>query len=532
MAKTSKREVLTCIAFAYFAEKKGKSNISDFENVILNFYNGDNSALFPFKSYLSTKLDIKRIFEFDNVSKGGNKLSPLVLEIASAYWSAEVVFNTPNLYAGSFSNYVFLDQNDSNVEIIKDKPLKRIKDLLDISANVPADILSSIDIFMIHKQHQSKVILEIEKHLINESDIQILDNLAYGTTGRNTYRTLFNQFFNKKYLIPISLKKIQSQETKRVPKQKASIEIVGTENVNKNIQLLIDPYTEFLGRVATLKSKSDLEKLIDDMIELDDEILLGDDRTYFQVNFKLNYKAVNITNKIQEAYLEVGRTGFNGGKVGPQPWFGGASYTISLPILKKYSQFSTMMTELVNIRKKSFDYVIDKKIASKLSSEYKKAYAKISSTQLLLYSENDLKDVKDFCSNYDKIAKNNKDSYQEFRIAVINLCKNRPINYSATDLRRLDKLSVLKNKNTSLQNQFAHSQGIWMYTRKNGNMKEYFKKQITLTLYALMTKKGAKIFESQNQNTLVEDAFVKEIIAKNGKTKLAKFLVAPHIIID
>jgi hypothetical protein len=63
-------------------------------------------------------------------------------------------------------------------------------------------------------------------------------------------------------------------------------------------------------------------------------------------------------------------------------------------------------------------------------------------------------------------------------------------------------------------------------------MKDYFKKQITLTLYGLMTKKGAKIFESQNQNILIEDAFVKEIIAKNGKKKIAKFLIAPHIIID
>lgn len=532
MAKTSKREVLTCIAFAYFAQKKTKSNIADFEDIILNFYNGDTSVLSPFKQYVSPSLDIKRIHEFDNKSKSGNKLSPLVLEIASAYWSAEVVFKTSKLYAGVFSNYIFLDQDDHEVEIFKDKPLKKIKDLLDIGASVPEDILSSIDIFMVHKQYKNKIIDEIEKHIIKESDIQILDNLAYGATGRNTYRTLFNKFFHQKYLIPISLKKIQSQETKRVPKQRASIEIVGTENVDKSLQLVIDPYTEFLGRIATFKNKTELQSLINDVVELDDNILLGDDRTYFQVNFQLNYKKVNITDKIQKAYIEIGRTGFNGGKVGPQPWFGGASYTVTIPILKKYAGFSTMVKELVQIRKKSFDHAIDKKIASKLNSEYRRAYIKISDSNLLLYSENDLKDVKDFCSKYDQIAKNGKDSYQEFRIAVINLCKNRSINHPSPDLRKLDKISVAKNKNTSLQNQFAHSQGVWMYTRKNGNMKDYFKKQITLTLYGLMTKKGAKIFESQNQNMLIEDAFVKEIIAKNGKNKIAKFLIAPHIIID
>jgi hypothetical protein len=532
MASTNKREVLTCVAFAYFAHKKSKSNINDFENTIINFYDGDTNSLSPLKQYLSPNLDIDRIREFDNKSKGGNKLSPFVLEIASAYWSAEVVFNTKKLYSGSFSNYIFLDQNNPDVKILKDNPLEKIKDLLEISESVPADILSSIDIFMIHNQHKNKVISKIEKHILNESDVQILNNLAYGTTGRNTYRTMFNEFFHKKYLIPISLKKIQSQETKRVPKQKASIEIVGTENVDKSLQLLVDPYTEFLGRVATLKNKTELQNIINDMVELDDNILLGDDRTYFQVNFELNYKKVNITDKVQKAYIEIGRTGFNGSKVGPQPWFGGASYTVTLPILRRYSGFSTMIQELVEIREKSFNYAVDKKIASKLSSEYNKAKSKITDFKLLLYSENDLIVVKDFCLKYDQIANNGKDSYQEFRIAVINLCKNRSIKHPSTDLRRLDKLSVLKNKNTSLQNQFAHSQGIWMYTRKNGNMKDYFKKQITLTLYGLMTKKGAKIFESQNQTMLIEDAFVKEIKAKNNTKKLAKFIVAPHIIID
>lgn len=535
MAKTSKREILTCIAFAYFAEKTTKANMSDFESIIIAFHNGEKDILSPYKKYVSNNLNLSQIKEFDNESKSGNKLSPLVLEILSAYWSAEVVYNTKKLYTGSFSDYLFLDQNDSDIDIIKDKPLKKIKKLLEISENVPADILSSIDIFMINKQHKNTIVKELEKHIVNESDIQILDNLAYGTTGRNTYRTLFNKFFKAQYLIPISLKKIQSQETKRVPKQKASIEIVGTENVSQSIKLLIDPYTEFLGRIATLKNKSELQKLIQDMVELDDNILLGDTRTYFQINFKFNYKKVNIANKIQEAYFEVGRTGFNGGKIGPQPWFGGSSYTVTLPILKKYSEFSSMVSELVSIRKKSFDHAINKKILtknSKLNSLYAKAYSKVTDSMLLLYSEKDVIPIKEFCKEYDNVAENNKDSYQEFRIGVINLCKNRPLTHSATDLRKLDKDSTSKNKNTSLQNQFAHSQGVWMYTRKNGNMKDFFKKQITLTVYGIITKKGAKIFESQNNNMMIEDAFVKEIIAKNGKKKLAKFLVAPHIIID
>ena len=71
-----------------------------------------------------------------------------------------------------------------------------------------------------------------------------------------------------------------------------------------------------------------------------------------------------------------------------------------------------------------------------------------------------------------------------------------------------------------------------MYTRKGEDLKMFFKQQISLTLYGLMSKKGAKVFYSKNRGMLTEDAFVHEFKAKNSKTKLARFATAPYILID
>ena len=95
----------------------------------------------------------------------------------------------------------------------------------------------------------------------------------------------------------------------------------------------------------------------------------------------------------------------------------------------------------------------------------------------------------------------------------------------------------IKNMSTTgvpktLQNDYVHSQGLWMYTRENENLKKFFKQQISLTLYGIMSKKGAKVFYSKNRETITEDAFVKEFKLKNGLSKLAKFATAPYVMID
>jgi hypothetical protein len=125
-----------------------------------------------------------------------------------------------------------------------------------------------------------------------------------------------------------------------------------------------------------------------------------------------------------------------------------------------------------------------------------------------------------------------KDSFQEYRIGVSKLCKNKTLNSPHGALKDLNKKSfVTSGVPKTLHNDYVHAQGLWMYTRQGEDLKKYFKKQISLTLYGLMSKKGTKIFYSKFKDVITEDAFVKEFKAKNGKNKLAKVTTSPYIMI-
>ena len=213
---------------------------------------------------------------------------------------------------------------------------------------------------------------------------------------------------------------------------------------------------------------------------------------------------------------------------------GGISYTVTLPILKKYSKYNTILSEIINIREKAFNFAVDKKmVPSNLKQEYEKSFKIIRKREMVLQNTTDNTIIKDFCTKYDNATQNKKDSFQQYRMGVCKLCKNKTLTSSDGILIKLDK-NNLKYTGTpkTLHNDYVHSQGLWMYTRNNQDLEEFLKKQISLTIYGLMAKKGSKVFLSANKEMLTEDAFVKEFKAKNNQTKLAKLTTAPYILID
>ena len=136
---------------------------------------------------------------------------------------------------------------------------------------------------------------------------------------------------------------------------------------------------------------------------------------------------------------------------------------------------------------------------------------------------------KDSVNLISKILKYENEIFNKFIHNRTNLIKNiKNINCEKLDKKSFGTSGTPK----TLQNDYVHAQGLWMYTRENENLKKYFKKQISLTLYGLMSKKGTKIFYSSKKEMLTEDAFVKEFKDKNNKTKLAKLLTAPYILIS
>lgn len=548
MAQTTPRESLTCLAFSYFAKNGLGSKIQEFSDAIYEYYiNGKEDLIKQFNQNLiagfnlnrilklySTKADAlrpdkeynKSSFEKDFPDRKGEVATKLDGEIKSAFVTAEAMQKSS--IVSNLSKYKFYDQSTDFMKKVKDDALEKTVRALDLPKDVGSDILSSIDILMVKSGKEKTILDDFEKNIIGSqvSQMDILNNLAYGDTGQNTFRTLTNKYFDSKDMVGISLKKAS-------PNKKADLKIIGTIFGARGLEIYLDPYTEFLGKISQLKTKAELYKLVNDLVEID-RITPTDGRTYFSVNYKLNYKNVNISDKIVKIDLQIGRSGFNAGESGKMGFVGGASYVVTLPILKRYPKYNEMVREIISIREKAFHYAVDtKKLTSEIKSSYKSALNIVKMNELVLYSASDNEIIKTFCEKYDVVTKNKKDSYQQYRIAVSKLCKNRALTSSDGILSTLDKKS---NKVTgtpkTLQNDYVHSQGLWMYTRKGEDLKNFFKQQITLTLYGLMSKKGSKIFYSKNQAMLTEDAFVKEFKSKNNQTKLAKFVTAPYVMID
>ena len=548
MAQTTPRESLTCLAFSYFAKNGLGSKIQEFSDAVYEYYiNGKQDLIKQFDQNLTSSFNLNRIlklystkadalrpdkeynkssFEKDFPDRKGEVATKLDGEIKSAFVTAEAMQKSS--IVSNLSKYKFYDQSTDFMKKVKDDALEKTVRALDLPKDVGSDILSSIDILMVKSGKEKTILDDFEKNIIGSevSQMDILNNLAHGDTGQNTFRTLTNKYFDSKDMVGISLKKAS-------PNKKADLKIIGTIFGARGLEIYLDPYTEFLGKISQLKTKAELYKLVNDLVEID-RITPTDGRTYFSVNYKLNYKNVNISDKIVKIDLQIGRSGFNAGESGKMGFVGGASYVVTLPILKRYPRYNEMVREIISIREKAFHYAVDtKKLTSEIKSSYKSALNIVKMNELVLYSASDNEIIKTFCEKYDVVTKNKKDSYQQYRIAVSKLCKNRALTSSDGILSTLDKKS---NKVTgtpkTLQNDYVHSQGLWMYTRKGEDLKNFFKQQITLTLYGLMSKKGSKIFYSKNQAMLTEDAFVKEFKSKNNQTKLAKFVTAPYVMID
>ena len=555
MAQTTAREALNCLGFSYFAKKGSKANIQEFSSIVHEFYfNDDKSVLTPYKQNLASTFNFqrirelykagesealkaagsdypKRVYEKDfpqgksHMAEGG-LATKLDTEIKSAYLTAEAV--KKSAVVASLSQYIFYDQSTDFMKTVKDDALDKTVKALQLPKDVGSDILSSIDVIMVKKSKENAILKDFEENITGNdvSNMDILNNLAHGKTGQNTFRTLTNKYFDSKDMVGISLKKVPTNRD-------AYLKIIGTISGAKGLEVYLDPYTEFLGKISTLNTKAELYKLINELVEIV-KIMPTDPRAVFSVKFKLNYKDIDISDKIVNLDLQIGRSGFNASESGKMGFVGGASYAVTLPILKKYPRYNEMVREVISIREKAFNFAVDKKkITADIKSPYEAALKKVKMNELVLYNTSDNEVIQKFCEQYDTRTRNKKDSYQEYRIAVSKLCKNKSLTSPHGELASLDKKS---NKTTgvpkTLQNDYVHAQGLWMYTRKGEDLKMFFKQQISLTLYGLMSKKGAKVFYSKNKGMLTEDAFVHEFKAKNNKTKLARFATAPYILID
>lgn len=567
--KTTAREAITCVALSYFANNLN-GNIEKFSKIIRDYYFDDEyTEIKKLSKNLPKSFSFKRVKDLC-ISKGKNtalnesgsgnsytmsqykkdfpngkphsseKGGPTNLdaEIKSAYSTAKAVANSP--ICSDLSQYMIVDQASNFMKVVKDDCLNKTLKALKLPSSIGSDILSSIDIILVRLTQLSTIMGEFEKNISDADNMTILNNLAFGETGQNTFRTLTNKHFGKKNMIGISLKKVPAN-------RKANLKVVGLSGTGKEgLHFYLDPYTEFLAKAESLSktNRKELFDLIDNMVEMV-KISNTDPRAYFAVDYKLNYKNVDITDKIEKITLQIGRSGFNASSPDQLGFVGGASYKVTLPILKRYLRYNQMVREVVSIRKRAFDYAVEKtNVPDNLRSDYRNAKNMVGKSELVLYDKKDNIVIREFCKKYDNASETTTDSFQTYRIGVSKLCKGKSLESSDGPLKNLNTIDLnVTGKSfgpkgssvTTLQNDYVHSQGLWMYTREGQNLKKFFKKQISLTLYGLMSKKGAKVFYSNSNpksGIITENAFVKEFKTKNNETKLAKVTQAPFVLIS
>jgi hypothetical protein len=555
--KTTAREALTCVAISYFSNKGSSANLQEFSDIILKYYfENDDSGIFKLTNKLSGEFKINRVKELYKdqkkaLEKSGSQNSYTIrqfnldfpngkeystedggptnldAEIRSAYSTAEILKTTPIL--GNLSQYTIYDQSSNFMKVVKDDALNNTVKALNLPSSVGADILSSIDLILVRSSKENTILSDFQNHVSgkNVDTMTILNNLAFGDKGKNTFRTLTNKYFFDKDMVGVSLKKIPSN-------RKANVKIIGTvAGARGELKIFLDPYTEFLAKIEQTKTRTEVYKLVDDLVEVT-RIMPTDPRAVFVVEFKLNYKDVDISDKVVKIGLEIGRSGFNASTPEQIAFVGGASYAVTFPVLQRYPRYNQMVREVVSIREKAFKFAIDeKKVPKDIKSDYTKALAMTRKNVLVLYDSDDNKLIKSFCEKYDQATRNKKDSFQEYRIGVSKLCKNKSLTSPHGPLATIDKNNMsTTGVPKTLQNDYVHSQGLYIYTRQGEDLKKFFKKQISLTLYGIMAKKGSKVFYSKQKNALTEEAFVKEFKAKNNTTKLAKVVTAPYILIS
>lgn len=521
MAAANPAEKLQCLAFAYFAINKSKSTLEGFTSELTTI-SGTGTNM-KYKPYLTSAFDfaaVARKFSAPSSAEDRNWISS-TFHVAEKFYKLHIL--TP------FSEYVFLDQSTQFTQTIKDRSLQKYKKALKFSGEI--DLLSSIDMFMVRKRRMSEIYRDFKKNILDVDELTLLNNLAYGKTGKNTYRTLVNKYFSPaqgRALVPISLKKSYGTP---------QITFVGTTINIDQPEIKLDPYTEFISR-AMDSNPQELKTLIESMVEIEtDTNRMKVDHAVYNIPFTLNYKKANITDFISENQLTLqAGNGFNMIPKG-KPYVGGVSFNSSIPFLAQYSEYSRMMAELKLIRRKALYYALTRntntapKITdSNLGRMYDRAYAATQYTGIL-YEVKRNKDVNEFLIEYDK--KMGTTAQLDYYKGVTNLCKKRNISQDISPKMTMDPRysKTGKLKKSTIEVDYINAQGLWFFSRGGPKLHYYIKQRIALTLYGVISKKGAMIFKNTASGTVLQDAIRAEF-KKNKKTTMANFNLAPHILID
>jgi hypothetical protein len=541
---TTKIEALQCFAFAYFANASGSVgknheqnwyNIFDPDNLadpeeLRSIYGKYLSGTFgeeQFKKLLLPQSSIRNLsgYQSTKTQTGSISVHPAVKKV---YLIVKKVVRSKFL-KHPISQYIFLDQSDPFTVMIKDRCLERVANAFEMLGKT--DLLSPVDMFIVKQSETNKIYDEFNRHIINSNNNQLLSNLAWGTTGKNTYRTISNKFFKNGDLIGISLKLPETISGSGV------LKIVGTENVDPHLLKFIDPYTKLIG--AILAHPKETKKLIQELVDIEfNNFRITSDLLSWEypITFKYNGIIDPRTNlKLHHKNLRLklftwGSAGFNAqwypGQAAPGNWTGGASTVPIDELFMKYSEYPSILRELIELRKEAFFYAIhgstkdpSSKIPTKMKGEYNNALVDIKKLMILTSDKRanlgEAKRLINFLENYSKT----ENSYHVYQTHLIK---------STTKLMKSS--STIATDPKRLNSYYIACQCAWFLFRGGPNLHKYLKQRMFLSLFGLITKSSYKIFQG-DEETIME-AYLQKKFTQNKKEVVAYFNAAPHIVLS
>jgi len=593
MATSTKLEELQCLAFAYFAAnphspdpehqqnwvdefstyiakqdfelkfEKGPSKIirsgeritesvvNDINNSTEKFFRKNikkdpslavKRLQYLYGQYLGKRFNFSRLVEDNgypiNITqneKSGRLTYVVPPKIRRSYVTAEAFVRSPIIPTKNLSSYVFLDQNDIFTSTIKDKSLLKIGKVLSLQGS--SELLSPVDMFFVRRGEEASIIQEFKKHIIDAPDEQILSNMSFGTTGKNTYRTITNRCFADRSMIGVSLK---SAPTINAP---TNIKIVGTVLGNtsgeKDLFDFVDPYGKLIGQMMT--KDADVGKLIDKAITIKfNDFVINSNRVSWEYPVTFNYDEMIDSKTNQPLYhsklhfelLTWTDAGFNGWwKIGGKqksPWASGMAVGSAEKMFYRYHEYKNIIKDIIDIRINVFKELVPlSSVPVKEKALYNAAVRELGMEKILRAVSN--------TPNTEAFFKEHKTGpgVQDYYLEVVRqLTKDMKSN-----IRVVEKTFVKGSKKEGtrrvlpvLNAHFVASQLAFFLFRGGKSYELLLKKRIFLSIFGVLTKSGYKIFEG-NAGKVEMTNYIRKIFKENGRKVEAYYSAAPYVLL-
>lgn len=458
--------------------------------------------------------------------------------VKSAFWTAKAMKNK-NILNGGYASYIYCHSTSYHVRLVKDIPLTEacLRIIAEQGINTRADMLNPADIYAIKTASFKSTIDSYKRET---------DKIVNGeVSNASSFNLLTRRLITTKAVIPISLKKSISENP--------TVYLTGmSQDLPPELDELVDEYTEIIDYFSGINDPNVLKKGIETLITIN-KIDYKHTIETFSVNFSFNYSRLsqdiprlqdrNIVLSDEHYSLVTASMTWNalptnreGRVIGA--YTGGAGFTLVADILKKYPGTRTIFNQIIQKRKMAFAAAL----ASVGVTVPNNKYPQILNKQTIINESRDQEQIKLSIDNLlpknltNNTLKNN--IYGLYLVTLNSLLIDKSITGSGnSDEREIKEIwaalgqfasDISSEKITSLlpkttrdaynygartqtgkqqraikqyskikhqENRVAKLEALWFFmTGGMPQLNHYFKKQIAMTIYGLITKKGSKIF--------------------------------------